>query len=220
MSELYRVRGDSIYTKVLLAANPYSWMSVSGDFTYSKPRTNVNYTELPLPARFYLQRILQFYSTGQDVLTGDANMPHTSGNVTVELRPLSRLRIVEYWMTDRFHNASSALLAQNFLLGGATLTDSQLANDRLILNYNQQEIDAYYDLTSKLTVRGGYRYEWGDTQVRAPILTGLELRIRQPAPQYRNRRLQLSHGAEISRYRRCGRLQLGRNLFPHQLAKL
>jgi hypothetical protein len=172
LSELYRVCGDSIYSKVLLAANPYSWMSISGDFTYSKPRTDVNYIN-SATGTFYLQRILQFYSTGRDVLTGDANMPHTSGNVTVELRPFERLRIVKYWMTDRFHSASSALLAQNFLLGGATLTDSQLANDRLILNYNQQEIDAYYDVTSKLTVRGGYRYEWGDTQVRAPILTGL-----------------------------------------------
>jgi hypothetical protein len=159
---------------VLLAANPYSWMSITGDFVYSKPRTDVSYTD-SAAGTFYLQRILQFYSTGRDVLTGDANMPHTSGNVTIELRPFSRLRIVEYWMTDRFHNASSALLAENFLIGGAPLTDSQLANDRLILNYNQQEVDAYFDLTSRLTLRGGYRYEWGDTQVRAPILTGLNL---------------------------------------------
>jgi hypothetical protein len=48
-----------------------------------------------------------------------------------------------------------------------------LSNDRLVLNYNQEEVDAYYDLTSKLTLRGGYRYEWGNTDVLAPILTGL-----------------------------------------------
>jgi hypothetical protein len=171
LSELYRVRGDSIYTKALVAANPYSWMSISGDFTYSQPSTDIHYTAA-FTGTFYLQRILQFYSAGQDVLAGDATMPHTSGNLTVELRPSERWRIVEYWMTDRFHNASRALLAENFLLAGATLTDSQLAHDRLILNYNQQEIDAYFDLTSKLTWRGGYRFEWGDTQVRAPILTG------------------------------------------------
>src|SRR5579864_3173583 len=147
LSELYRVRGDSIYTKALLAANPFSWMSITGDFVYSKPSTDVNYTEAS-SGTFYLQRILQFYSDGRDVLTGDANMPHSSGSVTVELRPLTRLRIVEYWMTDRYHNASSALLAQNLLVGSTPLTDSQLVNDRLILNYNQQEIDAYYDLTS------------------------------------------------------------------------
>jgi hypothetical protein len=182
LSELYRVRGDSIYSKLLVAANPYSWMSITGDLTYSKPRTDINYTEAAT-GTFYLQRILQFYSAGRDVLTGDANMPHTSANITVELRPLARLRIVEYWMTDRFHNASSALLAENLLVGGATLTDSQLANDRLILNDNREEIDAYYELTPKLTLRGGYRFEWGDTQVRAPILTG---QILEPANLRRN----------------------------------
>ena len=171
LSELYRVRGDSTYTRALLAANPYSWMSVTGQFVYSQPHTDVNYTAASTGS-FYLQRILQFYSSGQDVLTGDANMPHTSGNVTVEIRPFARLRIVEYWMTDRFHNASGALLAESLLVGAKPLTDSQLASNRMVLNYNQQEVDAYYDLTSKLTLRGGYRYEWGNTDVLAPILTG------------------------------------------------
>jgi hypothetical protein len=171
LSELYRVRGDSIYTRALVAANPYPWMSVSGQFVYSQPHTDINYSESST-GTFYLQRILQFYSAGQDVLTGDANMPHSSGSVTVEIRPFSRLRIVEYLMTDRFHNAAGALLAENMLVSGVSRTDSQLSNDRLVLNYNQQEVDAYYDLTSKLTLRGGYRYEWGNTDVVAPILTG------------------------------------------------
>lgn len=174
LTELYRVRGDSIYTKGLLAANPYSWLSVTGQFIYAKPHTGINYTEAST-GTFYLQRILQFYNSGQDILMGDANMPHVTGSVTVEIRPLRRLRIVEYWMTDRFHNASDALLAENFLLAGAPLTDQQLLNDRMNLNTNRNEVDAYYDVTSKLTLRGGYRFEWGDTDVRAPILTGLGL---------------------------------------------
>ena len=182
LSELYHVRGDSIYSKALIAANPYSWMSVTGQFIYSKPRSDINYTA-DSTGSFYLQRILQFYSAGEDILTGDANMPHSTGSVTVELRPFRRWRIVEYWMTDRYHNASSALLAENLAVASGRLTDSQLANDRLILNYNQEEIDAYYDLTSKLTLRGGYRYEWGNTDVRAPILTGLSL---EPANLSRN----------------------------------
>ncbi len=171
LSELYRVRGDSIYTKGLLAANPFSWMSVTGQFIYAKPRTDINYTEAAT-GTFYLQRILQFYNSGQDILMGDANMPHVTGSLTIELRPLRRLRVVEYWLTDRFHNASDALLVENLLIAGAPLTDQQLLNDRLVLNTNREEVDAYYDLTSKLTLRGGYRFEWGDADVRAPILTG------------------------------------------------
>jgi hypothetical protein len=100
-------------------------------------------------------------------------MPHVTGSVTVEVRPVRRLRLVEYWMTDRFHNATDALLVENVLLTGAQLTDQQLLNDRMVLNTNRNEVDAYYDVTSKLTVRGGYRFEWGDSDVRAPILTGL-----------------------------------------------
>ena len=182
LSELYRVRGDSIYTKALLAANPYSWMSVTGEFIYAKPSTDINYTEAST-GTFYLQRILQFYNSGQDILMGDADMPHLTGSLTVELRPLRRLRVVEYWMTDRFHNASDALLVQNLLLAGAPLTDQQLLNDRMNLNTNRNEVDAYYDLTSKLTLRGGYRFEWGNADVRAPILTGLGL---EPANLRRN----------------------------------
>ncbi|HLH01063.1 MAG TPA: hypothetical protein VKX49_32465 [Bryobacteraceae bacterium] len=172
LSELYRVRGDSIYTKALLAANPYPWMSVTGQFVYAKPRTDINYTEAAT-GTFYLQRILQFYSSGQDVLTGDANMPHVTGSLTVEVRPTRRLRLVEYWLTDRFHDASGALLVENLLLRGAPLTDQQLLNDRLALNSNREEVNAYYDLASKLTLRGGYRFEWGDATVRAPILAGV-----------------------------------------------
>ena len=172
LSELYRVRGDSIYSKGLLAANPFSWMSVTGEFVYSKPRTDIDYTEAST-GTFYLQRILQFYNSGQDILTGDANMPHVTGSVTVEIRPVRRLRLVEYLLTDRFHNASAALLVENLLLTGAPLTDRQLLNDRLALNTNREEIDAYYDLTSKLTLRGGYRFEWGDANVRASTLSGL-----------------------------------------------
>ncbi|HEV2687089.1 MAG TPA: hypothetical protein VGV35_01005 [Bryobacteraceae bacterium] len=174
MNELYRVRGDSVYTKALAAAQPYSWLSVTGDFVYSRPETTIRYTEASA-GTFYLNRILQFYSLGQDVLTGDANQPHSSGSVTVELRPWRRLRIVQYWMTDRYNNASNALLAENLLVAGAPLTDQQLATDRLLLHYNQEQIDVFYDLTKHLTLRGGYRYTWGDTEVRAPILTGLAL---------------------------------------------
>jgi len=175
LSELYRVRGDSIYTKGLLAANPYSWMSVTGQFIYAKPRTDINYTDAST-GTFYLQQLMEFYNAGQDILTGDANMPHVTGSLTLEIRPVRRLRIVQYWMTDRFHNASDALLLENLLLaGGLPLTDQQLLNDRMVLNSNRDEVDAYYDVTSTLTLRGGVRFEWGDADVRAPILSGLPL---------------------------------------------
>ena len=45
LNELYRVRGDSIYTKASFGANPVSWATISGQFVYAQPRVDVNYNE-------------------------------------------------------------------------------------------------------------------------------------------------------------------------------
>jgi len=174
LSELYRIRGDSYYTKGLFAASPVSWANISGQFVFSQPTTTTDYSAAS-NGNFYLADLAQFFTTGQDILTADAKLPHTSASINVEIRPTKRLRILEYWMTDRMHNATNALLTENLLLGGSPLTTAQLANDRLAINYSQQEIDLLYDLTPWLTVKGGYRYQWGDSTVRAPVLTGLAL---------------------------------------------
>jgi hypothetical protein len=174
LSELYRVRGDSAYTRALFAANPVSWASISGQFVFSQPTTTTNYTAAS-SGNFYFSDLATFFTTGQDILTADAKLPHTSASINVEIRPVRRLRIIEYWMTDRLHNASNALLTENLLLGGSPLTTAELAADRLAVNYSQQEIDLLYDLTPWLTLKGGYRYQWGDSTVRAPVLSGLAL---------------------------------------------
>jgi hypothetical protein len=38
------------------------------------------------------------------------------------------------------------------------------------LNYNEQQIELLVDLTSRLTLRGGHKYVWGDALTRAPLL--------------------------------------------------
>ncbi|HLK17802.1 MAG TPA: hypothetical protein VKT81_02565 [Bryobacteraceae bacterium] len=175
MQEQYRVRSNSTYTKILGAANPYSWLSVTGQFVYSRPHTDVRFSEASA-GNFFSNDLFEFYNGNQDVLTGAANTPHTFGTITVELRPFKRMRIVQYWNTERYHNSANALLAENLLFTGSpALTDQQLASDRLSLNESQEEVDVYYDLTARLTLRGGYRYEWGNTDLGAPILSGLTL---------------------------------------------
>ncbi|MCX6627125.1 MAG: hypothetical protein NTW28_05800 [Candidatus Solibacter sp.] len=39
-----------------------------------------------------------------------------------------------------------------------------------MVNYNQQQVEAILDVTSRITLRGGYRYVWGDATVRAGTL--------------------------------------------------
>jgi len=46
------------------------------------------------------------------------------------------------------------------------------AADRLVANYSQHQIEALFDVTDKITLRGGHRYTWGDSSFRAPTLSG------------------------------------------------
>ena len=43
---------------------------------------------------------------------------------------------------------------------------SSLLASTLVSNYSQEAIDVFFDATSKLTLRGGYRYVWGDALLR------------------------------------------------------
>jgi len=174
LSELYRVRGDSLYTKALLAANPLSWLSVSGQFLYADPSLTTNYTSLA-NGTFFLPATFLFYNSGSDIATADAEMPHTSGSLNVEARPVRRLRLVEYWSTDRLHNATSSLLMEEYLTTGSQFLATDPGADRLVLTDNEQQIQAFYDVLPNLTIHGGERYEWGDATVRASSLSEFPL---------------------------------------------
>jgi hypothetical protein len=169
LQQAYGIRGTSIYSKVLATASPFSWLNLYGQFLYSEPKTTVNYTD-SATGNFALLSQLLFYSGQQNLGTGAANQPHTSGNAGFELRPFRRLRIIESWMTDRYHDAASPVAAEQILLTPKTLGPDLVTplNYTQAVNYNQQQTDVLFDLTSKLTLRGGYRYVWGD----ATVLTG------------------------------------------------
>ncbi len=154
--QAYGIRGAGPYTKAQVTASPLSWIDFYGQFLYSMQHTDVNYTQSNTGEFVNLSSLL-FYSAEQNLLAGAARQPHTSGSMGVEVRPLRRLRIVENWTTDRLHTASSLQVA------GST--------QRLVDNYNQQSVDVIFDLTSKITLRGGDRYVWGDTT--APAFYGL-----------------------------------------------
>ena len=164
LQQTYDVTGKSLYSKALITAHPFSWIDIYGQFLYSDPKTTVNFNETAA-GNFLSMSELLFYSSQQTVGTGAANQPHTTGTAGFELRPLKRLRITQNWMTDRYHDASLGMLAITPALatGGGVNT----LNPLQIVNYNQEEVDAMYDVSSKLTLRGGYRYIWGDATTDA-----------------------------------------------------
>jgi hypothetical protein len=170
LTQAYGVRGTSIYSKALVTANPASWIDLFGQFLYSRPDTNVHYAQFNTGKFFNLDALL-FFTSELDLLNATAKLPHTSGTFGFELRPMRRVRIIESFSTDRLHNASFASLTQNVI---APPVDPQIADftDRLVWNYNQQQIDVLYDVTSKITARGGYRYVWGDGLTRGSFISG------------------------------------------------
>ncbi len=170
LTQAYGVRGDSIYSKALLTANPTPWLDIFGEFLYSRPNTNVNYSQYNV-GQFADLTPLLLYTSELDLLTGVAKQPHTTANLGFEVRPVRRLRVIESWMTDRLHNASSAGLTQQ-ILEPAMNTLLNSFTDLLVMNYNREQVDVLYDLTSRITLRGGYRYEWGNGLTDGALLSG------------------------------------------------
>jgi hypothetical protein len=171
LAQSYGVRGDSIYSKVLVTADPFSWISLFGQFLYSRPDTTVHYSQFNT-GQFVDLASLLFFTSELELVNAAAKQPHTSGTFGFELRPMRRVRVIESVMTDRLHNASSAALNQQIF---TPVIAAQLADftDRLVRNYSQQQTDVLFDLTSKITLRGGQRFIWGDADLRGALISGL-----------------------------------------------
>jgi hypothetical protein len=158
----YGIGGSSTYTKALLTANPTTWLDFYGQFLFSQPDSHVSYQQTDAGS-LYLQSQVLFYSSEQNLITASSQQPHTSGSLGAEIRPLKRMRIVESWLTDRLHDAGSSAGTDTLMLAGASMPLSSLLATTLASNYSQEAIDIFYDATSKLTLRGGYRFVWGDS---------------------------------------------------------
>jgi hypothetical protein len=171
LQQAYGIRARSAYSKVLATASPFRWLNLSGQFLYSQPKTDVNYMDVA-KGNFALITSLLFYNGQVDTTVGAANKPHVSGNAGFELRPFRRFRVMESWSTDRYHDAAYATIAQYLLTGsGPTVPTSTGLPDRQVVNYSRTQTDLIYDLTSRITLRGGYRYVWGDATALAPPLS-------------------------------------------------
>jgi hypothetical protein len=172
--QAYGIRGTAPYSRGLFTATPFPWVDLYGQFQFSQGRTNVNYFQTDAGS-LASQNPLLFYTGELDLLTGASRQPHTSGSIGAEVRPFKRLRILENWTTDRLHTSSSNTLAQTLgTLSGVLPPVSASASDRLVDNYNQQSLDLILELPWSITLRGGERYVYGDTTVRAPFAGGIE----------------------------------------------
>lgn len=166
----YGITGDSRFARVLWTSNILKWVDIYAQFLYSQPKTYVDYAETAT-GNFALLSAARFYNTSSLLGTGEASMPRTSGVLGVEFHPMQRWRILYNSSYDRFHNASNILLTEQlFFAASPEQLRETLSADRLVVNYHQERLDAVVDITKKFTLRGGYRYEWGDATSRAGFL--------------------------------------------------
>ena len=146
LQQSYGIRGNGLFTKVLFTSNTLKWLDLFGNVLYSRPETKTTYQQFN-EGKFVVSREALFFSSQQFALASRARMPHTAGSVGAEIRPLPRTRVMVSWLTDRLEN------------NGAANYDLLLRNE-----YNQSDVDVIVDAARQVTLRGGYRYVWGDAQ--------------------------------------------------------
>jgi hypothetical protein len=176
LSEAYGVRGHSVYTNASFSSNPVSWADVYGTFLYSEPVSTINVQGLETGNQVLLSEVL-FYTGEQDLIAATAKQPHTSANLGAEIRPLPRLRLIPSWMTDRMHTSGSSAEQRTLTTAAGAVPLASLLSSALVSNTNQAEMDAFVEITRKITMRAGYRYVWGNaSDVILPMagLTGYE----------------------------------------------
>ncbi len=148
---LYALTGEQIYSSAQISVSPLSWFDFNAEYYFSQPKTQVQFNESAAGTIFLLDA-LRFVNGQQSFATGFASQPRTNAGFGMEVRPFSRLRVVQSWRTERMHNAG--------------FVSPFLQNDRLIWRDNEQRLEAFYDLNKWLTVFGGHRYLWGDARIQ------------------------------------------------------
>jgi hypothetical protein len=170
--QAYFVRGDGNFTKGYGTFSPTSWIDIYGQIYHSKPSITSTLNQLAQGNIPGATPDLAFYSTAYDQLYGSAAMPRTSGSVSIEVRPVERLRYRGSYEADSYHNDSSSTLSQLYYLSsGLAGSLSTPYTGRLEVEQHRSQNEVLVDITRKLMVRGGYRYEWGSADVPSGYLS-------------------------------------------------
>ncbi|MCS7042653.1 MAG: hypothetical protein N2036_01555 [Bryobacteraceae bacterium] len=167
-SQLYRIRGEAEHTRALVTASPFSWLDLSGSFIRSRPKTYSELNQLQRGNVVDPNNPLLLLTGTTDYFFGNATMPHVSGSAAAEARLGSRIRIRESWETDRFHTTGlNTLRSIQFFTPTTSATLTLTGSERLEVSRHRQQIEAIWDVGRQLTIRGGHRYEWGRSLMKA-----------------------------------------------------
>ena len=145
----YGVTGDSRFVRGLFTARPADWVDVYANFLFAQPETNSAF-KYTAAGNFANTNPILFYTQQQLALGAAAAQPHTNANGGFELRPLPPVpgRRV-------FHHRPAAHRRGVDSVTGTPAPQQSPAIDRLNLNYNENRIEVLFDVTKRLTLRGG-----------------------------------------------------------------
>ncbi|MBX9601189.1 MAG: hypothetical protein K2X35_09295 [Bryobacteraceae bacterium] len=184
VQQRYNVEGDGPFLRALLQYRPSNWLSVNGQFTWVQPSIRAT-SQSDAAGSFFSRELGLPFNTFIENTTGRALRPFPSGLISAEFSPVRRVRVIQTFSTDRFNISQFANVRQQE--SGATpaaAVDNAIYNQRLFLNWNRFEILGIWEATSILSLRGGFRYTWGDAEAPAavtPVASTNRGEIRLPA---------------------------------------
>ena len=158
LDQQYRVRGRDRFARARFEARPLEPLTVFGQFSFSQPSVDVDYTQAA-GGDFVLLRNLAFF-TGESVTsTADAAWPHPSGSIGVEYRPIPGLRLTESVWFDRFHISGSSVSERTLSTDGVEgpeLVEGR--TERLESQLTRHRFDISYDAAPELSLHGSHSY--------------------------------------------------------------
>lgn len=166
LSQRYAVDGSGLFSRAIVQAQPWSRLSVTGQFLYSQPKIDATQQSDAEGQLVYLP-YLASYSLLSEQSVSQAGRPRPSGNWSTELRVNRRVRIVQSWYTDRFHVAGSAALTQLLNITPELAVEDASAQ-RLELRHSQNQTDLLFEPERRFTIRAGHRYAWGEAVTTPP----------------------------------------------------
>lgn len=160
LQQAYGVRGDGYYSRIYASANPTAWLDIHGSYVYTRPDFTTKYFE-SATGQFAQSNPLAFFTAQQALYTAVSKQPHNRGSFSTEIRPVSRVRILQSLFIDRIDTT------------GSLSSSAGNTPDRLLLNFQQHQVEALVEVAKGLTLRGGHRYTWGNSETRTPSLAAI-----------------------------------------------
>ena len=156
LNQSYEARGTDRFARIRLEGRLRDDLTVFGQFAFSQPSINVDYSQAN-SGDFVLFQTFSFF-TGENALgVSDASWPRPSGSVGVEYRPINRLRIVESLWFDRFHVSGASKTART--LSGNTVSRVTEGGERRIeSNLTRHRLDLTLTLNRRISLYGNHSY--------------------------------------------------------------